>query len=307
MLGVRAALLAFFLMIAWSAIAHSQPAPKAPEIKANQKADGPAKGKEAGEQDERNAGNPLAAHPAPQSSYAETDRGGERDKTADYWTVLGYKGRITDWLLALFTLCLVIATIILGGIGVWQGIQLRQAVNNDIRGQRPYVVPGTLAFRLAFPTVQNATETTNPFNVSYHLYNVGKSHAVIEEYRHAFYFGDAVPAEPSYPTSSIINEVRTPVTDGDAYPPDDGNPIRCTYHRGFTQAEMEAIRAGTKHLLFFGRVQYTDNFGFTHEKSFGFVFVNQVLAVYPRAAYNYEKSYKTQSPSWRRWSRRAKK
>src|SRR5258706_652280 len=83
--------------------AQSQELQKTPQVKA----ESATKSEEATKQEQRRSRNPKALPTAPQSNYTQDVCRGDCDQASEYWTVFGYRARVTDWLLSLFTFCLV--------------------------------------------------------------------------------------------------------------------------------------------------------------------------------------------------------
>ena len=306
MLTVRhlTALAACAVLLCGCTLARSEPAPERPRVEANQKADSPAKGQGASNQENGDAESALALNVPKAAEYSENQGDRYRHDAAEYWTFLGNKGRVTDWLLILFTFCLVLATIVLGIIGLWQGFQMRGAVIADIKGKRPYVSPGEVSGRVA---LDRETKQPRPPTAVYALFNIGKSHAVIQAYRHGFYFGDSLPATPIYTVGYAVNYARVPLRDGDQYPPANQGPalqerLVCNYLGEFTKSDHDALIEGKRFLYFYGWVVYTDNFGFVHRKRFGFIYLRNRgrYAVYGGERYNGEdsKQMRKSAPRW---------
>jgi hypothetical protein len=122
----------------------------------------------------------------------------------EFWPpFLGYRLKITDSLLALFTLLLVI-------VGAWQGYQLRRTVQSRITGERPQIYPGPFNSSKLLPSGAHAeyplADGVPLPIIDWTFMNVGKSPGIIREvrgelvldrlpWRRRFTYSKVVPAE----------------------------------------------------------------------------------------------------------------
>jgi hypothetical protein len=179
----------------------------------------------------------------------------------EFWPpFLGYRLKITDSLLALFTLLLVI-------VGGWQGYQLRRTVQASITGERAQIYPGPFNTSKLLPSGAHAeyplADGVPPPIIDWTFMNVGKSPGIIREvrgelvldrlpWRRRFTYSKVVPAE------LIVREGQQ--TDDISFP----------FNRNLTVDEINYLGVGTVQFCFFGYVKYTDTFHQLHTKAFAF-------------------------------------
>lgn len=306
---IAVAMLAIFLAVAGNVVAQSQSLPKAPQIKADQKADSSAKGKEAGEQDKRNASSQAAALPAPHAGNPEKNGDWDSDKTTEYWTVLGHKGRTTDWLLSLFTFCLV-------AVGVVQGLFLRgtfsaakAAADAAVDASRPVLLPRVVdAGKLTLPVKTGVTSPDFSFQPELHFIfeNFGKSVATITSVKYEMLvFGD-IPETREFRNPRIDkNRVVIPGEYKAASP--EGlysgmNTYKARLHEPITNIDdIEPFRKGSmpfKRFFLVGVVEYVDLFGFSYEGGFALkIFPSLAQGFRGGETFNYYKYQKSNTRS----------
>jgi hypothetical protein len=91
----------------------------------------------------------------------------------EYWLILGHQLKITDTLLAAFTLLLVF-------VGTWQGIVLNRTVRSVIRQERPFLRPTEIT---SFITKATDFEANKMALVSFRLENYGRTPAILTEFK----------------------------------------------------------------------------------------------------------------------------
>jgi hypothetical protein len=91
----------------------------------------------------------------------------------EYWMILGHQLKITDTLLATFTLLLVV-------VGTWQGIVLNRTVQSVIRQERPFLRPTEIT---SFIQKGSDFEANMMALVSFRLENYGRTPAILTEFR----------------------------------------------------------------------------------------------------------------------------
>jgi hypothetical protein len=205
----------------------------------------------------------------------------------EFWPpFLGYRLKITDSLLALFTLLLVI-------VGAWQGYQRRRTVQSRITGERPQIYPGPFNSSKLLPSGAHAeyplADGVPLPIIDWTFMNVGKSPGIIREvrgelvldrlpWRRRFTYSKVVPAE------LIVREGQQ--TDDISFP----------FNRNLTVDEINYLGVGTVQFCFFGYVKYTDTFHQLHTKAFAFrIYIRPRDRVQPIGGrrYNYIKTERT--------------
>ena len=115
--GVLIMLRIMLLLLLSSGAAHSQHPPQTPQVEPQKQANRSAKAKEAAESKQSNTGNSFICAPtitcgtADPKTEAKREHGGE--EASEFWTVFGRRLKVTDSLLAAFTLLLFCATLAL--------------------------------------------------------------------------------------------------------------------------------------------------------------------------------------------------
>ena len=209
------------------------------------------------------------------------------DNGTEFWPILhGYRIKITDSLLATFTLLLVF-------IGAWQGGHLRATVKAILSGDRPYIYPGVFDTTRLLPYGPNAVYPLSskvPFpEIDWSFMNVGKTPGVIKEIRGELFLGSDLPKRPTFTYSAVLTAEliarEGQQTDLMTFP----------FNRNLTLDEIDAIGVGHSRFCFFGYIKYADAFQRLHTKGFAFR-----VRVHPRdhaepvggRKYNYSKSQK---------------
>src|SRR5262249_4321789 len=202
----------------------------------------------------------------------------------EFWPpFLGYRLKITDSLLALFTLLLVI-------VGAWQAYQLRRTVQASITGERAQIYPGPFKTSRLLPSTAYAAnplaEGVPPPILEGTFMNVGRSPGVIREVRgelvldrlpwwRRFRYSKALPAELVLREGTQTDDIPFP------------------FNRNLTLDEINLVGVGTVQFCFFGYVKYTDTFHQLHTKAFAFrIRRNQAQPIGGRR-YNYTKTQRT--------------
>lgn len=262
---------------ALNTVAHS------PGVPTNQQTNSPAKSESKVEQQVKAptyAAPVIPSRPpeAHDKSRNDESEGAAYDKS-EYWSILGRNLKITDSLLAIFTLGLV-------GIGTWQGVHLKRTVDSYVIGERPYI----------HPTVPNneglnpCPTAINPQSIPYcsiGFGNFGKTTGIIREIGGEFSLGD-LPAVRKF---SYLPPSRGQII---CNPGKETDPMPFPYHRPYSAPEFKAVMAGEMKVHVFGYVKYTDIFGQLHEKGFCFrLFSNSKQCETPGGrVYHYSKTTK---------------
>jgi hypothetical protein len=262
---------------AWS----NEPA-KAPGVPANQQANRPAESEKKPDQKPKAAADKMAPVPSLPSKSQNEHGGNDTDASAydrsEYWTILGRKLKITDTILAVFTLALVL-------IGAWQGAHLKRTVSSFIAGERPYIYPIEPTHHGFEPPHKSQARTPR---VSISFVNLGKTIAVIRGVRAELFFGD-LPKRPIFSYSAMRRGYVIAR-------PDTTAPFNVFYfNREMAPDELTTVLKGTTKAYFFGHVIYTDIFDRMHEKGFCF-YIHANSAQCETAGgrpYNYSKSTNT--------------
>jgi hypothetical protein len=205
----------------------------------------------------------------------------------EFWPpFLGYRLKITDSLLALFTLLLVI-------VGAWQAYQLRRTVQASITGERAQIYPGVFKTSKLLPSTAHAehplAEGVPPPILQWTFMNVGRSPAVIREVRGELVL-DRLPWWRRFRYSEVLSAefvVREGMQTDD---------INFPFNRNLTVDEINALGVGTVQFCFFGYVKYTDTFRQLHTKAFAFrIRIHPINRVQPIGGrrYNYIKTERT--------------
>jgi hypothetical protein len=255
--------------------AASQTAPQTPQIKPSQKADSAAKGKEAGKQDEHRAAKSAAIVEAPQTTNAKDECARQSDETTEYWAILGYKGRITDWLLSLFTFFLV-------AVGAVQGYFLLRTLSATETAAKSAERQSKAAIAVELPIVRvinlklaefddsgKAIEGNDPVAAGdlpgiYHIFlafkNAGRSIAHVNKISVNHVLAIKLPDEPTYSAwAKLAFDVEQ---QGNAW-----------YHWFLTSIklskdERERLVIGGTNLWVYGFMAFTDFMGDPHESRF---------------------------------------
>jgi hypothetical protein len=171
----------------------------------------------------------------------------------EYLSVKGFKFKITDGLLALFTLFLVF-------VGTWQGWHLRKTVESFEVGERPYIYPS--APELGPITRLYITPPAPPF-VALKFGNFGKTIAIIRTIRGELVLG-TLPRTRNYSYSPLRAGYVV------ARPDQETEQYSFNFSRLLTPDDTKNIVTAALEFHFFGEVTYTDIFSRIHEKAFAF-------------------------------------
>ena len=259
---MRALLLMVFM---FSLSCHAQDgSPKAPQVPAKQQPDSRAKGEaKSTEQDKSPAPIPtlvqLVKPPITEQERADETHKATHEAT-EFWTIFGRRLKITDTLLAVFTLALVIATLFLWRATkkLWQSAE---------RIERPFIVEaykpdGLMPKRMAINVYPDAPASYIPM-IEYQIINCGKTPAVIiSSFVDLQILGD-LPPLPPYGVEKFFGESIVGA--------DDSIPANfVTVGDGLSQQHYSAqdwadMRNGKKFFLFIGRIKYTSIYGTKHE------------------------------------------
>jgi hypothetical protein len=262
-------LLLAFLLLSWSA--ESQPVPNTPQVQTNQKADGPAKSKEGSDNATSGANNPTLSQTEPGTMRPDKDRGRNGEQATEYWTFFGYEGRVTDWLLACFTLALVVISAIQGGFLLGTLFATQKAAN--AAETAALVIPklersqATVFVNLLGPLV--FAPTTSRLEIAFE--NHGRRAADIGRIRFHIFTSSQIPARGDNlindfaPSSGII-----PVT---TKPSDPEFRIQTDFL--LTTDEFQRIINRKLNLFCAGIIEYSDTFG-ERETGWGWCLVPNV-------------------------------
>jgi hypothetical protein len=117
--------------------------------------------------------------------------------------------------------------------------------------------------------------------------NVGKTLAIVKEYRAEFFFGsrEAIPPIPAFTYSKRRRVEMFIASENEREIP------TVEFDRNLTEAEFAAFKENSTVFVLFGYVKYADFFGNLHTKGFGFVFMGSGKQGLLRLnSYNYSKS-----------------
>ena len=206
----------------------------------------------------------------------------------EFWPpFLGYRLKITDSLLALFTLLLVI-------VGAWQAYQLRRTVQSRITGERAQIYPGPLNTSKLVPSGAHAVyplaDGVPPPIIEWAFMNVGKSPGIIREVRGELTLASRLPWRRRFTYSEVL-PVELIVREGQQT-----DDIPFPFNRNLTVDEINYLGVGTVQFCFFGYVKYTDTFHQLHTKAFAFrIYTRPRDRAQPigGSRYNYTKTQRT--------------
>jgi hypothetical protein len=291
---LRARLIVFGVALLFAVVsysAQSQQPPQTPSVQTNQQVNSPGKGEpKTNEQINRAEIPPSVVSTAPPTGLNESSKCclTKTEEASEYWTfpILGHRLKITDSLLALFTLLLVVT-------GAWQGWHLRRTVQSYISSDRPYSYPGVFNTSRLLPTGAHAVYPLCPGvpfpEIDWTFMNVGKSPGIIKEIRAELFLGESLPRRPTFTYSEPLSAEFVARADKET------DPITFPFNRHLTLTEIDEIGVGTTQFCFFGYVKYSDSFQFLHTKGFAFKIhfhpKDRAVPVGGRQ-YNYSKSTK---------------
>ena len=206
----------------------------------------------------------------------------------EFWPpFLGYRLKITDSLLALFTLLLVI-------VGGWQGYQLRRTVQASITGERAQIYPGPFNTSKLLPSGAHAeyplADGVPPPIIDWTFINVGKSPGIIREVRGELILAPCLPWRRRFTYSEVL-PAEWIVREGQQT-----DDISFPFNRNLTVDEINYLGVGTVQFCFFGYVKYTDTFHQLHTKAFAFrIYTRPRDRAQPIGGrrYNYTKTQRT--------------
>jgi hypothetical protein len=268
MLGARQTVFGIALLLAAvsDSSGQSKQPPQTPGIQTDQQSNNSGKSTPKSNDQINHSANPTTTIPiAPSSDLQKETTGqnsqGDKDGTEFWPTFLGYRIKITDSLLAAFTLLLVF-------IGAWQGGHLRATVKSFIRGERPYIYPGVFNTSRLLPSRAHAVYPLSPDvpfpEIDWAFMNVGKSPGIIKEIRGELFLGTKLPRRPTFTYSKPLNAELVARADKET------DLITFPFNRNLTVTEINEIGVGTTQFCFFGYVKYTDSFRSLHTKGFAF-------------------------------------
>ena len=277
-----------FCIHAWS-----DAPPKAPRVHTDQEADTSAEIKTSADKQPENPNNSITiiqtSHPGHQSKVSSGEGDESSQQGTEFWSVLGFRFKITDGLLALFTGFLVL-------VGAWQGRHLRRTVVSYIHGERPYI----------FPTEPNASGIVNRCNsvlvdgppleeppkapfVTIAFGNFGKTIAILRELRMELSFGP-LPKRPVFVYSQPTLGYHVLRSEKET------SAMTFTFSRPLTKPECAAFMSGQLNAHSWGYARYTDIFGKLHEKGMCFrIWIDSHQVQYSISgggAYNYHRTKK---------------
>ena len=206
----------------------------------------------------------------------------------EFWPpFLGYRLKITDSLLALFTLLLVI-------VGGWQASQLRRTVQSRITAERPQIHPGPFNTSKLRPSGALAAhplaDEVPPPIIDWTFMNVGKSPGIIREVRGELILAPRLPWRRRFTYSEVL-PAELIVRGGQQT-----DDISFPFNRKLTLQEIDLLGVGTVQFCFFGYVKYTDAFRQLHTKAFAFrIYTRPRDRAQPigGSRYNYTKTQRT--------------
>jgi hypothetical protein len=184
------------------------------------------------------------------------------------------------WLIR-WTGAVAVFTLVLGGIGAWQGIQLKRSVDLLSQSERAqmFIVVHRDWFEMISqaakrypntPDMDNSEVSESSF-VSYNFKNYGKTPAIIKEISAMFFVGSKPPSEPVYiPNDDILKESMIASGDVTAIADSTRDILThyCKFKTAVTLAEAKEIVRAQSYIWFFGRILYEDIFGRKHEHRF---------------------------------------
>jgi hypothetical protein len=173
-LVIALALLAVSASDSWG---QSQHPPQTQRIKLEQQSDSGRKIENQGARDAQNTGQPPIVLPEA-SAPEKKDHGGDNSSESaeggtEYYVFYGYRFKITDILIVIFTGLLVVT-------GCWQGIELNRTVSSIIRQERPFLRPTEIT---SFIQAGDDFEANKTALMSYRLENYGRTPAILTEFR----------------------------------------------------------------------------------------------------------------------------
>lgn len=202
----------------------------------------------------------------------------------EYWpAVFGVRLKITDSLLAAFTLLLVL-------VGGWQGMHLRRTVVSAIIGERARIFPAVPTIVLPPASLYDKPpfDAPNPKSfVSCSFMNIGRTPGIIKEVRGEIIFDGPIPPIPTFTYSAAKPGEQI------CRPDNETNTIPFETERPLTKSERQSVIDGKVEFAFFGYVRYADIYQTMHEKGFCFKMhmrPSSHVEVIGGSAYNYSRS-----------------
>lgn len=213
-----------------------------PRVETNQQAKGAAKSEPVTKEQDQRAEDTLG--PSKHLITSDLDKEGSRtgderaEQGSEYWPFLifGFRLKVTDSLLAVFTAFLVV-------IGAYQGWQLLRTVTGaneiaeaNVALESPILVIGRMTAAMGFP-------------IEIAFTNYGRSPAIVVADCLELVCKQALPANPTYPSESVYaHDVEAVVTTSGSYIVE--RPDRLTLE------EWIEISTGKKALWGYGYVEY---------------------------------------------------
>jgi hypothetical protein len=271
--------------------AQSQQPPQIPKPISDQQTDSSGNSQSETSKQIKSTENTVSPVPITPTDGLQKESDANRDKIGEngteFWpTFYGYRIKITDSLLAAFTLLLFF-------IGAWQGGHLRATVKAFISGERPYIYPGVFRTGGLLPTGAHAVYPLSPGvpfpQIEWSFMNVGKTPGVIKEVRGELFLGSDLPRKPTFTYSRIL-PAELIAREGQ-----ETDPMVFPFNRNLTLDEINAIGVGHIRFGFFGYIKYADSFRRLHTKGFAFrvrVHPHEHAEPIGGRKYNYSKSRK---------------
>ncbi len=182
-----------------------------------------------------------------------------------------------SWLIR-WTGAVAIFTLVLGGIGSWQGIQLKRSVDVLTQAERAQMFIMIRSHQLGF--IENAARTTDPKmqdgtisplpTVWYRFKNYGKTPAIIREISAQLTYFERLPDDPVYVASDqVLHEQMIASGDTTALPGLEKPQVHsCPMTQQITVTQAKSIVRAQAYIWFYGRIIYDDTFGIEHEHRF---------------------------------------
>jgi hypothetical protein len=170
-----------------------------------------------------------------------TDAWMQSKEPTEFWVIAGHQLKITDSLLATFTLLLVV-------VGVWQGIVLDRTVRSVIRQERPFLRPTEIT---SFIQAGNDFEANKMALASFRLENYGRTPAILTEFRCEI----VIRTEPPNPmTTRGVEIFHQEVISGEKQ----GRELYATSSVDIGPPDINMLFRKTAALYFVGFVRYRD-------------------------------------------------
>ncbi len=218
----------------------------------------------------------------------------EKEGTEYFPAYCGVRLKITDALLALFTLLLVI-------IGWRQAVRLKQTIESSIHSERAYLYPAdfkaqfmpTGANTLYYETISHGDRTKAGVALpwgEFTIGNLGRTAAIIKSIRSEVFFGEDLPRKRKFTYSARAT------TDEPLLPEKSFAIQKSEWNRHLTTDEWKAAKdhgyGKGPYFFIFGEIEYEDVFGHAHARGFGMKFMLRTPYVWGGKQYNYDKSRK---------------